>query len=242
MQVIAEHLSVDEVAGIKEAFDMMDTNKRGKTSSYGIEVHKSWSKGPASPTTDMLAIQMVCPWLDITWRSCVTSHGMGGRHLPPTWGSNIEGIFPEKSYSEGINLGSKPNSLAAQEGNILYKGKDPKEKWYAQPHLSFLTVMKLLLSVHWLKHSSAFFSTLSGQRLLFVVSAGATGNRLHLFSQPKPFIIFIFLWLADRRYEVRADYNKKCCSWKKLECIYLFMLAFYVTYFIYYFQFSLPFA
>ena len=37
MQVIAEHLSVDEVAGIKEAFDMMDTNKRGKTSSYGIE-------------------------------------------------------------------------------------------------------------------------------------------------------------------------------------------------------------
>ena len=30
MQVIAEHLSVEEVAGIKEAFDMMDTNKRGK--------------------------------------------------------------------------------------------------------------------------------------------------------------------------------------------------------------------
>lgn len=28
--MIAEHLSVDEVAGIKETFDMMDTSKRGK--------------------------------------------------------------------------------------------------------------------------------------------------------------------------------------------------------------------
>ncbi|XP_057479157.1 calcium-dependent protein kinase 7-like [Actinidia eriantha] len=27
-------------------------------------------------------------------------------------------------------MDSKPNSLAAQEGNTLYKGKDPKEKWY----------------------------------------------------------------------------------------------------------------
>lgn len=30
LQVIAEHLSVEEVAGLKEAFEMMDTNKRGK--------------------------------------------------------------------------------------------------------------------------------------------------------------------------------------------------------------------
>ncbi|GMH11479.1 hypothetical protein Nepgr_013320 [Nepenthes gracilis] len=30
LRVIAEHLSVEEVAGIKEAFDMMDTDKRGK--------------------------------------------------------------------------------------------------------------------------------------------------------------------------------------------------------------------
>lgn len=29
-QVIAEHLSVEEVAGIKEMFDMMDSNKNGK--------------------------------------------------------------------------------------------------------------------------------------------------------------------------------------------------------------------
>ncbi|KAH0860433.1 hypothetical protein HID58_088694 [Brassica napus] len=29
-QVIAEHLSVEEVAGIKEAFEMMDSNKTGK--------------------------------------------------------------------------------------------------------------------------------------------------------------------------------------------------------------------
>ncbi|KAA8528082.1 hypothetical protein F0562_035049 [Nyssa sinensis] len=30
LRVVAEHLSVEEVAGIKEAFDMMDTSKRGK--------------------------------------------------------------------------------------------------------------------------------------------------------------------------------------------------------------------
>ncbi|KAM3741180.1 hypothetical protein ACB098_08G155400 [Castanea mollissima] len=30
LRVIAEHLSVEEVAGIKDAFDMMDTSKRGK--------------------------------------------------------------------------------------------------------------------------------------------------------------------------------------------------------------------
>ena len=29
-QVIAEHLSVEEVAGIKEAFEMMDSKKTGK--------------------------------------------------------------------------------------------------------------------------------------------------------------------------------------------------------------------
>lgn len=29
-QVIAEHLSVEEVAGIKEGFDKMDTNNKGK--------------------------------------------------------------------------------------------------------------------------------------------------------------------------------------------------------------------
>lgn len=30
MQVIAEHLSAEEVAGIKQGFDLMDTNKQGK--------------------------------------------------------------------------------------------------------------------------------------------------------------------------------------------------------------------
>ncbi|KAL9457396.1 hypothetical protein AB3S75_006443 [Citrus x aurantiifolia] len=30
LQVVAEFLSVEEVAGLKEAFEMMDTNKRGK--------------------------------------------------------------------------------------------------------------------------------------------------------------------------------------------------------------------
>lgn len=32
MQVVADHLSVEEVAGIKEAFEMMDTTQRGKIS------------------------------------------------------------------------------------------------------------------------------------------------------------------------------------------------------------------
>ena len=30
LRVIAEHLSVEEVAGIKEGFDKMDTNNKGK--------------------------------------------------------------------------------------------------------------------------------------------------------------------------------------------------------------------
>lgn len=30
MQVIAEHLSVEEVAGLKETFEMMDTGNKGK--------------------------------------------------------------------------------------------------------------------------------------------------------------------------------------------------------------------
>ena len=30
LQVVAEFLSVEEVAGLKEAFEMMNTNKRGK--------------------------------------------------------------------------------------------------------------------------------------------------------------------------------------------------------------------
>lgn len=32
MQVIAEHLSVEEVAGIKEAFQLMDVDNKGKVS------------------------------------------------------------------------------------------------------------------------------------------------------------------------------------------------------------------
>lgn len=37
-QVIAEHLSVEEVAGIKEAFEMMDTGKRGKINLEELRV------------------------------------------------------------------------------------------------------------------------------------------------------------------------------------------------------------
>lgn len=42
LQVVAEHLSVEEVAGIKDAFDMMDTGKQGKISleEFKIGLHK----------------------------------------------------------------------------------------------------------------------------------------------------------------------------------------------------------
>jgi calcium-dependent protein kinase len=36
--VVAEHLSVEEVAGIKEAFDMMDTGNRGKINLEELRV------------------------------------------------------------------------------------------------------------------------------------------------------------------------------------------------------------
>lgn len=36
--MVAEHLSVEEVAGIKEAFDMMDTGNRGKINLEELRV------------------------------------------------------------------------------------------------------------------------------------------------------------------------------------------------------------
>lgn len=36
--MIAEHLSVEEAAGIKEAFDMMDTSRRGKINLEELRV------------------------------------------------------------------------------------------------------------------------------------------------------------------------------------------------------------
>ncbi|XP_050223865.1 calcium-dependent protein kinase 8-like [Mercurialis annua] len=38
LRVIAEHLSVEEVAGLKEAFDMMDTSKRGKINLEELKI------------------------------------------------------------------------------------------------------------------------------------------------------------------------------------------------------------
>ncbi|GAV90516.1 Pkinase domain-containing protein/EF_hand_5 domain-containing protein [Cephalotus follicularis] len=38
LRVIAEHLSVEEVAGIKEAFEMMDTSKRGKINLEELKI------------------------------------------------------------------------------------------------------------------------------------------------------------------------------------------------------------
>lgn len=38
LQVVAEHLSMEEVAGIKEAFEMMDTNKKGKINLEQLRV------------------------------------------------------------------------------------------------------------------------------------------------------------------------------------------------------------
>ena len=38
LQVIAEHLSVEEVAGIKEGFALMDTGKKGKLDFTELKV------------------------------------------------------------------------------------------------------------------------------------------------------------------------------------------------------------
>lgn len=60
MQVIAEHLSVEEVAGIKEAFDKMDTNKRGKINLEELKIglHKI---GHQIPDADLqFLMQAVC--------------------------------------------------------------------------------------------------------------------------------------------------------------------------------------
>ena len=50
--MVAEHLSVEEVAGIKEAFDMMDTTKRGKVNLE--ELRNGLQKlGHQVPDTDL---------------------------------------------------------------------------------------------------------------------------------------------------------------------------------------------
>lgn len=36
--MVAEHLSVEEVAGIKEAFDVMDSGKKGKIDLEGFKI------------------------------------------------------------------------------------------------------------------------------------------------------------------------------------------------------------
>ena len=64
MQVIAEHFSVEEVVGIKDAFDMKVSYKRGKT-SYGIEGGKSWSKGFLYPRTFWMQKEYAPPYCSV---------------------------------------------------------------------------------------------------------------------------------------------------------------------------------
>ena len=63
IQVIAEHLSGDEVAGIKEAFDMMDTNKRNKINLEELRVGLA-KLGHSIPDPDleilMEAVSNIC--------------------------------------------------------------------------------------------------------------------------------------------------------------------------------------
>lgn len=58
--MIAEHLSVEEVAGIKEAFDMMDVEKRGKINLE--ELRSGLQKlGQQIPETDLqILMEAVC--------------------------------------------------------------------------------------------------------------------------------------------------------------------------------------
>lgn len=60
MQVIAEHLSVEEVAGIKEAFDKMDINKRGKINLEELRIGLQ-KIGHQIPDADLqILMQAVC--------------------------------------------------------------------------------------------------------------------------------------------------------------------------------------
>lgn len=61
--MIAEHLSVEEVAGIKEAFDMMDVEKRGKINLE--ELRSGLQKlGQQIPEADLqILMEAVCTFL-----------------------------------------------------------------------------------------------------------------------------------------------------------------------------------
>lgn len=63
LQVVAEHLSGEEVAGIKEAFDMMDTNKRNKINLEELRVGLA-KIGHSIPDPDleilMEAVSTIC--------------------------------------------------------------------------------------------------------------------------------------------------------------------------------------
>lgn len=52
LQVIAEHLSVEEVAGIKDAFEMMDTGKKGQINLEQLRVGLQ-KLGQQIPDTDL---------------------------------------------------------------------------------------------------------------------------------------------------------------------------------------------
>lgn len=80
MQVVAEHLSVEEVAGIKEAFDMMDSGKRGKINleEFKIGLRKLGHQIPDADVQILMeAVRIICYSLllyvkTVCCKSCVS--------------------------------------------------------------------------------------------------------------------------------------------------------------------------
>lgn len=63
--MIAEHLSVEEVAGIKEAFQLMDTGNKGKIDINELRVGLQ-KLGHQIPDTDLVVLmEAVCSFLYI---------------------------------------------------------------------------------------------------------------------------------------------------------------------------------
>ena len=72
IQVIAEHLSVEEVAGIKEAFEMMDSNKTGKINLEQLKhgLHKLGQQQMADADLQIL-MEAVRKYLHFVFLLCI---------------------------------------------------------------------------------------------------------------------------------------------------------------------------
>ena len=67
MQVIAEHLSVEEVAGIKETFQLMDVNNNGKINLEELKdgLHKIGQNIPDPDVQMLLESVIIIPKITI---------------------------------------------------------------------------------------------------------------------------------------------------------------------------------